>query len=265
VALNGSPSRIDIAGVKLGMSPDEVRAVLKSKKLLEYAESAETLSYLDPATGAMQAVPNGRFVNVIASWTPPPPGSANDSNAVSGEYYEVMFTPVPGKERALGIVHSMGFTPATAIREVALESGLVRKYGGYAEATELPQAPTWRVQSSGNVVTGDACSRRATFGGLGSLTAASSARENIALKKTSEEFNYQIAHCGVAIITEDHFTANGGALSADRLVTRFTVTAYSPAFGLEGAEAATQMIHAAGGATKKSDAPRAKDPAASSL
>ena len=256
-------TEIDIAGVKLGMSPDEVRAVLKSKKLLEYTESAETLSYLDSATGGMQAVPNGRFVNVIAAWTPPPPGPANDGFAVGGESIEVMFTPVPGKERAMGIVHSVGFTPANAIREAALESGLVKKYGGYSESAELPQAPTWRVQSSGNVVTGDPCNRRGTFGGLGPLTAAGSARENIALKKTSEEFNYQIAHCGIAIITEDHFTANGGALAADRLVTRFTVTAYSPAFGLEGAEAATQMIHSAGGSNKKSDAARGRDPASS--
>ena len=43
----------------------------------------------------------------------------------------------------------------------------------------------------------------------------------------------------------DHLTANGGALPADRLVRRFTVTAYSPSIALEGAEAAAQLIHAA--------------------
>jgi hypothetical protein len=260
-----SLTQIDVAGVKLGMTPDEVRAILKSKKLLEYTESAETLSYLDPTTGVMHALPDGRFVNVIAAWTPPPPGSASDAFAVSGESYEVMFTPVPGKERAMGIVHSVGSTPANAIHELALENGLLKKFGGYGESAELPEAPTWRVQGSGNVITGDPCNRRGTFGGLGSLTVAGGSRGNIALKKTTEEFNYQIAHCGVAIITEDHFTANGGALSADRLVTRFTVTAYSPAFALEGAETAARLIHSAGGAAKQSDASRAKDPAASSL
>lgn len=260
-----SPTQIDIAGVKLGMTPDEVRAILKAKKLLEYTESAETLSYLDATTGVMHAMPDGRFVNVIAAWTPPPPGSASDAFAVSGESYEVMFTPVPGRERAMGIVHSVGSTPANAIHELALENGLLKKYGGYGESAELPEAPTWRVQGSGNVVTGDPCNRRGTFGGLGSLTAAGGSRGNIALKKTTEELNYQIAHCGVAIITEDHFTANGGALSADRLVTRFTVTAYSPAFALEGAETAARLIHTAGGGAKQSDASHAKDPAAPSL
>jgi len=35
-----------VAGVKLGMSPDAVRAVLKSKNLRQYKEWTETLSSL---------------------------------------------------------------------------------------------------------------------------------------------------------------------------------------------------------------------------
>ena len=230
-----SPNQIDIGGVKLGMSPDEVRAVLKSKKLLDYTESAETLSFLDPAKGVTQAVPNGRFVNLIAAWTPPPPAGATDAYRVDGESYEVMFTPVPGREQVMGIVHSVGYSPANAIHEVALENGLTKKYGGFAESDDLPASPTWRVQSSGNVLVGDPCNRRGTLGGLGTLTVANPARENLALKWTPEDFKSQIDHCGLAIVTEDHLTENGGALRADRLVTRFTVTAYSPSIGLEGA------------------------------
>ena len=105
-----SPNQIDIGGVKLGMSPDEVRAVLKSKKLLDYTESAETLSYLDSAKGAVQALPNGRFVNVIAAWTPPSAPAA-DSYRVDGESYEVLFTPVPGREQVMGVIHSVGYSP----------------------------------------------------------------------------------------------------------------------------------------------------------
>ena len=258
------PSQIDIGGVKLGMSPDEVRAVLKSKKLLDYTESAETLSFLDPAKGVTQAVPNGRFVNLIAAWTPPPAGSA-DAYRVDGESYEVMFTPVPGREQAMGIVHSVGYSPANAIHEAALENGLAKKYGGFAESDDLPASPTWRIQSSGNVLVGDPCNRRATLGGLGALTAANPARENLALKWTPEDFKSQIDHCGLAIVTEDHFTENGGALRADRLVTRYTVTAYSPSIGLEGARGAEQLIRAAGGPARKSDASRAKPLPASSL
>lgn len=248
-----SANQIDIGGVKLGMSPDEVRTVLKSKKLLDYTESAETLSYLDSAKGGMQAVANGRFVNVIAAWTPPPASAAADSFQVDGESYEVLFTPVPGREQVMGVVHSMGYSPANAIHEIALENGLTQKYGGYPGADGLPASPTWRVQSDGTMRVGDPCNRRGTLGGLGALNVAATARENLALKWTAEDFRSQIEQCGAAIVTEDHFTANGGALRADRLVTRFTVTAYSPSIGLEGAKTAGQLIHAAGGSVRKSD------------
>jgi hypothetical protein len=257
-----SPDKIDVAGVKLGMSPDEVRAVLKSKRLREYNEATETLGYLDSARGAMQSIANGRFVNAIAAWNPPTVG---DGVAVDGESYEVMFTPVPGKERAMAIVHSVGYSPANAIHEVALEDGLVKKYGGFTGSNNLPESPTWLFQSGGNVKVGDACSRRGLFGGLGGLNAAKPARENLALKKSPEEFGYQIDRCGVAIVTEDHVTANGGALREDRLVTRFTVTAYSPAIAMDGAKSATQLIQSAKGALNKADAARAKDQSAPNL
>ena len=163
------------------------------------------------------------------------------------------------------IVHSVGYSPANAIHEVALENGLVKKYGGFAESDDLPASPTWRVQSTGNVLVGDPCNRRGILGGLGALTVANPARENLALKWTPEDFKSQIEHCGLAIVTEDHFTENGGALRADRLVTRFTVTAYSPSMGLEGAKRAEQLIEANRGPARKSDASRAETLPASSL
>jgi hypothetical protein len=251
-----SVDRIDVAGVQLGMSLDEVRAVLKSKKLHEYNEAAEALSYLDSAKGAMQSIPNGRFVNIIAAWNP---AVAGDSFEADGESYEVMFTPVPGRERAMAIVHSVGYSPANAVREAALENGLVKKYGGFTGSNNLPESPTWRFQSGGNVQVGDPCARRGLFGGLGGLNVSKAGRANLALKKTPDEFRYQVDHCGVAIVTEDHFTANSGALPEDRLVTRFTVTAYSPAIAGEGAKAAAQLIQAARAALSKPDTSRAKD------
>jgi hypothetical protein len=257
-----SPDKIDVAGVKLGMSLDEVRAALKSKKLRQYNESTETLGYLDPAKGAMQSIGNGRFVSVIAAWTPP---AAGDSFAVDGESYEVMFTPVPGKERVMAIVHSVGYSPANAVHETSLENGLVRKYDGFAGSNNLPQSPTWRFQGDGSVLVGDSCNRRELFGGLGGLSVADKARENIALKRSPDEFRSQIDHCGVAIVTEDHFTANGGALREDRLVTRFTVTAYSPAIAFEGAKSAAQLIQSARGALNKTGAAPAKDQPAPNL
>jgi hypothetical protein len=265
-ALNGvSPDMIDVAGVKLGMSPDQVRAVLKSKKLRDYYESAETLGNVDSTKGAMQSVASGRFVNVIAAWTPPPSSPVGVTFREDGESYEVMFTPVPGKERAMAIVHSAAYSPANAVREMAVENGLVTKYGGFSGPNDLPGSPTWRIQSGGNVLVGDPCNRRGIFGGLGELNLGTATRQNLALKTTPEEFRFQIDRCGVAIVTEDHSTANGDAPREDRIITRFTVTAYSPSIGFDGATTAAQLIQTAPDTVDKAKAPRTKDQPAPNL
>jgi hypothetical protein len=252
--------RIDVAGVKLGMSPEEVRAALKSKKLHNFKEWTETLSY--PDKGGSQPVADGKFVNVIAAWTAPPAG-ADDTFDSEGEAFEVMFTPVPGRERAMAIVHSEGFVPANAVHESVLDAGLLKKYGGYVSASDLPESVTWRFQQDGSVQVGDACGRRGTFGGLGSLNIGGSPRQNLALKRTPDDLRSQIDRCGGAIITEDHYTLNGGALPADRVITRFTVTAYSPALALEGANTAAGLVRAAGHA--KGAQPPPKDAKAPDL
>jgi hypothetical protein len=242
-------AHIDVAGIKLGMSPDAVRAALKSKNLRSYKEWTETLSTLSGA-GASQPIPNGRFVNVIAAWTPPAAAAAGDDFESAGESFEVMFTPVPGGERAMAIIHTEGFSRQDAIHETALDEGLVKKYGGYVGAGALPESVTWRFQSDGSVQVGDACGRRGTFGGIGGLSVANAPRENLALRRTPQELQSQVERCGDATVTADHFTPNGGALPADRLVTRFTVTAFSPALGLEGARKAAQLVQAAGPASE---------------
>ena len=242
-AVRMAAGRIDVAGVKLGMSPDAVRTVLKSKDLRHYKEWTETLSFLG-GNGVSQSIPNGRFVNVIAAWTPAASGGEDFES--DGESFEVMFTPVPGEERAMAIIHTQGFSQQNAIHETALDDGLVKKYGGYVAAGGLPASVTWRFQDDGSVQVGDACGRRGTFGGLGGLSVSSAQRENLALRLTPRELQSQVERCGDATVTADHFTPNGGALPADRLVTRFTVTAFSPALGLEGAHKAAQLVQAAG-------------------
>lgn len=239
-----SSGMVDISGVKLGMSPDEVKAVLKSKTLRERNEWSENLSYRDSETGKMQPVANGRFVNVIAASSST--ASAADGNyETDGESFEVMFTPVPGHERAMAIVHTVGYSTSNAVHETALESGLAEKYGGLAAGGSLPQSATWLYRSGGTVTIGDSCGRRDVLGGLGALK-VSSARENIALNRSASELEFEVQHCGIAIVTEDHHTVNGGALREDRMVSRYTVTAYSPALAAEGATQAEQTLRAAG-------------------
>ena len=253
----GAESSMDVAGLRLGMSPDQVRAVLKSKNLLDYHESAQILND-DPAT-RMQLPAGGKFVNAIAGWTWLPPGDA----AVDGEAYEVMFTPVPGQERAMSIVHTMSYAAENALAQMTLDAALMKKYGGYT-GPGLPMSPTWRLQRGGDVLAGDACNRRAVVGGLRELDAGARVRQNLALQTTPEEFQYQIDHCGVAIVTEDH-AANGGVSHQDRAITRFTVTAYSPSIGLDGAASAMQLMQAARHAGASSKASRIKDQPAPNL
>jgi len=227
-AVSGAPAdRVDVAGVKLGMSLDEVRAILKSKNLADYHESTQTLG--DRAAG-------GRFVNVVAAWTPLLDGDA--------DAFTVMFTPVPGKERAMAIVHSVDYASGHAVREAALTSGLTKKYGGYAGSDGLPAAPTWRVQHDGSVQVGDTCSRRDLFGGLADLGVVNTDRPNLAMKTNPDEFRFQIESCGVAIVTEDHLVSDAMLPSGERPVMRFTVTAYSPPIAFEGAAAAAQLMQA---------------------
>jgi hypothetical protein len=246
--------KIDVAGVRLGMSPDQVRAVLRAKRLLEYYESAQALD-TESSGGAMRSNAGRRFVNVIAAWT-----SAPDT-----ESYAVMFTPVPGNERAMAIVHTAAYSAANAVRETAVENALVTKYGGYSGSDQLPKSPTWRVQKGGNVLIGDPCNRRGIFGGLDESRPGTQTRQNIALKTTLEEFRFQIENCGVAIVTEDHSSSNADSPRQDRLITRFTVTAYSPAMGFDGAAAAAQLMQTAGEPADKAKGPRAKEELAPNL
>jgi hypothetical protein len=114
------------------------------------------------------------------------------------------------------------------------------------------------------VEVGDDCGRRDLFGGLGTLR-ASSARENIALQRAADELEFEVTHCGLAIVTEDHHTADGGALHGERMVTRYTVTAYSPALAKDGAAAAESILRSAGKSRRDDAAASHRDPHAPDL
>ncbi len=144
----------------------------------------------------------------------------------------------------MAIVHSVDYSATHAVREGALTGALLKKYGGYPGSGGLPESPTWRVQNDATVLVGDSCKRRDLFGGLVDPGAASADRPNLALKTTPDEFRYQIGQCGAAIVTEDHATRGTALPIAERTVTRYTVTAYSPSLGFAGATAASQWMQA---------------------
>lgn len=222
------PVKVDVAGIRLSMSPDEVRAQLKSKKLLDFYESAGSLG-----EGGK------RYVNVMTAWTTEP--VTGDEKVEAGESYQVMFTPVPAHERVMAVIHTTAYASAGNFKEPALQAALAKKYGA---GGDLSSGSTWRVQGEGVVQIGDACHRRTLYGGLVDVINAPTPRPNGALKTTPDEFRYQIERCGVAIITEDH-SLRGTA--ADAVVARITVSAYSPSIAFEGSTTAAQLMQSGGG------------------
>jgi len=232
---------VDVAGIRLGMSVEAVRSVLRSKQPAEYVEYTAALgpeSY------------RRRFVNVVAARSPFVSASVSPRGGAAGEYYEVMFTPVPGGEVAMAVVHSVTYASDEAVSETVLDAALQKKYGGGAQPEERRSAATWRVQRDGSVQAGDACERRGVIASQEELKFGITERSNLALKTTLDEFQHQIDHCGIAIVTADR-TGGGapgvgapgvGAPAAGAPVAHLRVTAYSPLIGFEGVSAAAQVL-----------------------
>lgn len=255
---------IDVSGVKLGMSLDEVRAVLKAKGFGKYKEWTKTLAYMDQINGGgSRMIPNGQWVNVVATWIPPPPSQRGPSFTSDGESYFVEFTPVPGHERAILITHTVGYSTANAIRQSTLEDGLAKKYRDFprSTATGTPASPSW-IFEAGGAVHGDAAQACR-------LVAAVPDELDIG-ERGNESTNSALAggwpqRCGVAMVMAEQYVQNYNAALADRIVTRFSVRAYSTALAIEGRLAAAELVHAAEAATNKAAADRVKDRPAPSL
>jgi hypothetical protein len=121
--------KVEVAGLKLGMSPDEVRTILKSKNLRDFRESTGTLGGAPTGNGA-SSVETTRFVSAISS--------SSESSGEYGEAFVVLFTPVPGQERVATIVHSVG-SQAAALAAVIMQAGGIPGDVGHVGST--PHTP----------------------------------------------------------------------------------------------------------------------------
>jgi hypothetical protein len=250
--------KIDVGGVRLGMGVEEVRAAVRGRRLLDYWESLGAAGVRSAgaaasaaATGAAAAgaasgsaaagaASGAHFVSRIAAWSAP--DAAGD-----GESIEVLFTPVPGYERAYAIVHTVAYAPAHAVGQGELDRLLVKKYGAFGAAEALPSAPTWRLTRVGGIEAGDPCELRGLFGGLREVGGAPLGRANPTLGMPLDELQSQADRCGVAIVTEDHLSTGGHADRDRRRVVRFTISAYSPSIAVEGLKSAARTAPSAGG------------------
>jgi hypothetical protein len=272
---SASMQDVDIVGLKLGMSVDEVRTALKSQNLGKYKEWTQNLAYQDEtmaATGStMRPVSNGSYINVIAAWRPSPPLV---DYIGEGESFLVVFTPVPGNERAAWIRHAVGYTIAKAIRLVDLENGVAKKYGEFRRASQtvIQANPTWLLGPQGLTYTDNsfnACNVPAfqTYRDLGTLEYDEFDNQHFAnfILALRPDFFKSNAHCGSVILKEASYVQNYQAPVDARIVTRYTVTAFSPTVALEGGVAASKLSRAAEDAANKAHADQAKQQAAPKL
>jgi hypothetical protein len=229
-SLQGGAGAIEVAGVRLGMTGDEARAALKGRGLLNYCE-ALGLTGASATSASDTGHPRARFLRRLQAWSAP-------DTAGDGESIEVLFTPIPGHEQAYAIVDTLAYAPARAIRQVALDEMLEKRYGGFSGA--LPPSPTWRLQRDGRVEVGDECELRGLFGGMREIGTVPVEAAAPALDTSVQELESQAQRCGIAIVTEDHVSTSGSASREARRITRVTLTAYSPAIALEGVRASAR-------------------------
>jgi hypothetical protein len=120
-----APEPLGIAGVRLGMTADEVRAVLKARKY-PMREFQATLSYMDKVTQLPVHIPDSIFINTMVQTGPRTRGEPV-------EKLRVYFSPAPGNERVVAVSHHVEYPRGREVREAALQKAFADKYG------ELPR------------------------------------------------------------------------------------------------------------------------------
>ncbi len=134
---------VDILGLKLGMSPDQARPLVKARKLQNYLELSQELAFPDPVTGIALSIPNGNMLTFIVG------ASGNRGygriGGLSADYetLSASFTPVPGAERLVMIVHKVGLRIDEALREDSFYNALTAKYGAPVHVERRNGFATW--------------------------------------------------------------------------------------------------------------------------
>jgi hypothetical protein len=255
-------ARFEVAGLRLGAPPDEIRRTLKAKRLQEYDEGTATLSFDDQIHGPNHRtpIPNGHFLNVIATATFAVDHQVGSGIFVDSDWFEVHFSPLPGSEQAIEIVRTVSYSPEHAIRETALIDELKRKYG--EPSNELKYAG--HVQSRGLSTHGfiwitgtsaDLCKHfaapsleqvddDATYGPRDFQSVLGHDSPNAA---TNVAFVIPVVWqrlqaCGSLVLTVSWITRNSDAPAEQHVVAKMQVAASALQLGKQAAFAAAQMI-----------------------
>jgi hypothetical protein len=142
-----APESLDIAGVKLGMTADEVRAVLKARKS-RVQEYLATLTYVDSTTQLPRRIPDSMFVNVMVQTIRP----ARDEPT---ETLTVFFSPIPGHEQVVAVTRRNQYPRDGEVREVDVQRSLANQFGELpTEAPPVQEGPqflhVWNVPAQKN-------------------------------------------------------------------------------------------------------------------
>jgi hypothetical protein len=144
----------DLVGLRIGMTPDEVRAIIKSrgwgppaKPLNDYEEISKTLLFRDLSVGGglvTAPVPNGTFLNGLKAG-----GVRGDG---STDHFNVVFTPVPGHERLISVQWHSGAADNKKPTFEVVENMMLAKYGRPTYSPPDPNAGwyyLWSYDSNG--------------------------------------------------------------------------------------------------------------------
>jgi hypothetical protein len=272
----GAP--VNVNGIALGMSVNEVATALKERSLPVYFQVEEGLAYSDPITGLPVSIPGTGIRSLIV---------ANNGNKRPGgpegfidppadwDGFAAFFTPEPGHERAVLVGRTVGFQKAHAIRRIDLTNSLIEKYGNpsyvsddrdlmlmrwiYAQAPvkyELGGKPysICPIDSATIRVAGLASNAREVKQGYAVVNKVLWYNSNFG----RDELVRNAKNCGSTIVEIRAAGPNSMAPPEERIITEYTVSMFSPDLALMTFDFANRLASEARKAASQGVAEKAK-------
>lgn len=126
-SVDSDSSGPDVTGLRIGMTPDQTRPIIKSRVLISdslqksYTEKMAALGFNVPAQGVSGAVPNGKYLNALTV--------DGGSDVITRHQLAVVFAPVPGHEEIVSVRREVVFPADKKPNYDVFEKTLTEKYG----------------------------------------------------------------------------------------------------------------------------------------
>lgn len=222
----GAVADVDVAGVKLGMSPEEVRAVLAARKLTGSKEFKHTIAYPDPVTHQYQSIQGTEYLYAIVGWI----GSFAPTD--NWQTIDVVFSPQPGHERVVEVSRVVNYSSGDAVALQTLRTQLVGKYGrpwydnplGNIRWVYPPGAGGSVVPNTCHVLSWDFSAVIPSTYGTPDHPQLNIPQPGGTVFKFAPQLWSREAQCERAQASAFYRSLNGNAPEADRVITQFTVS-----------------------------------------